>query len=201
MSNMTLQDLIWVAQKRANQNIWQDMFDNSDWIFEMYDALSYVYNYVNKFWWLFWTIADENLVPENWIVTLSYPMNRLIAVMNSEEAELIPANYYLLSNDTQSYIIKSEKTIQVTSDITSVRVVYLRGIDILTTDDVSLPVDIPNALLWVVVFYTLWKMMPIYLEQWASLANNFFSQMKEILDEYMFNLWYTQEQSQLKYWK
>jgi len=89
------------------------------------------------------------------------------------------------------YSMKWEKKIYVWSTgYYTFDIVYSRWPTVYTINDKNKEIDLPQWLIWALQFLTLWTSMPVYMEQGASLANQYYSMYNEIMNEYMTSVWF-----------
>lgn len=157
------------------------------------------------------TNVDEDLTattdPVNWdtLWTTQYKLSRIRKMRDTTTAtdpdEILPSNvsFYLdpyinswswtLSTSTTWYRITWSNNFLTSQKLKSIKMVYGRLPIWHDYTNLTQDLDLPDDMLGILEFFIFWRLMPIHLEQGASLANNYFNQATESLKMYAQNIW------------
>lgn len=194
------------------QNMATDFFDNVDRVYHINTSLIYMYNYMNSNGNRYRSNVDENLAatidPVNgdtaW--TTTYKLSRIRKMRDTTtstapaEMALSNVSFYMdeniyndysgtLSTTSTWYRITWSNTFLSSRALMNIKMVYARLPIRHDYNDLTVALDIPDDMAGILEFFVFRRLMPIHLEQGASLANNYFSQANSSLEMYAKNIW------------
>jgi hypothetical protein len=198
---MTKQQLYQLFKDMSLRNITDDMNDISNFIFMMNMALIFLYSTVSQKWPRYYNIVTEDVTPDdpNWtIYTLSHNImfhyeiqdawgqvfsKRNVSVdMRSEYTEWDIIREY----DNRIFSQYSPNQIKLKEHKPTIKIMYARMPERSDIDtNLSWNVDCPREYLGNLLMIILWVLFPQRLENWATLANNYFAQHKEYSETVM----------------
>ena len=191
---LKLNYLITRIKNKTLQNISEDYFDNNDFIYHINIALIYIFNYMNSNWTRYFSTTEETLTestPTD-IRTLEYNMGKIFQVRDVDnDIVLTHKNISInMSEDDGAYVVAWDNKIRTSWKLTNLEVVYQRmpkRYD--DPNNMNVDVDLPIQAIGALDFFTLRLILPIHLENGASLANNYFEQWTKALVNYAKNVW------------
>lgn len=197
---MQVANLVNNLKNTSLQNIAQDFYDTSDWIFVIKWWLDYLFGSINRKRIWYYTSVEETLSPEpnkdnkvfktthtiqwfikdkktnnTWVYTDSYSFNRKNFFVDD-----LKWYYFTVGWDENGINI-----ITLSQPVDALKVRYRRWPRIPTVDDLTTNVDIPSQLESALKMYCLWQVFPLYLENGAQLSQYYFNQMNIELDNYI----------------
>lgn len=194
---MIMWELIRECKQQSLQNLWTDYLNDYSWIFRVNGTIDYIYAYLHWNWWRYWTMEEEDLTKtSDYTFQTTYNIDYLdeeviwdnqkypqrVNLWLPRVAGTNPPN----SNNLDYYmILKDLKTIKTTQNYNKLWVHYKRWV--IRATDLNSVVDLPDDLLFNAMMFAMWWIQPIFLEQWAQLANNYYAQADKILTNYMQN--------------
>lgn len=186
------------------QNIAQDFYDDSDWIFVIKWWLQYIFWQINRKNIWYYTAVKETLSPEpntwdkifktthkiqwfihdrktnnTWVYWDKYSFSRKNFFVDDEQWY-----HFTVEWDTEGI-----DTIVLSQPMTELNVRYKRWPTIPLIDKLTTDIDIPSDLQSALKMYCLWQVFPLYLENWAQLSQFYFNQMNIELENYMSTIW------------
>lgn len=180
-------------------NISHDFWEDVDFVYHINVCLNNIFAQMNSLWnWYFSNIKET--LGSTWDIekdkfNTTYDISRIWQVKWDWNV-LQPANvHYDLENPERNeywegdYIITKANEITTKTKYKSLEIIYARFPKWHEFDHLDEEVDLPLQLIWALEFLVFWRLMPVFYEQWASLANNYLSQAKEELENYAANIW------------
>lgn len=101
----------------------------------------------------------------------------------------VAANFHKL--EKYAYSMTAGNQITINTPIKDIGIWYQRLPTWHNYLDLEVEIDIPREAIGVLEFLVQWRTLPVNLEQWAQLANNYYEQAKESMKVYAQNIWYT----------
>jgi hypothetical protein len=159
-----------------------------------------MYNYLASYWSWYWSNKTEILsptnAPTNTLFQTASSIGRIFSIKDANDSELYPVNispdmiYDKPVDEPDAWYVRwdTSETFKTVSTQDSVTIVYSRMPKWHSIDNKSEQFDCPPECFIGVLLLTNWLMFPIHLEQWASLANNYYNQATTFLDQYAKNL-------------
>ncbi len=201
---MLLSVFIQLIKNEAMQNIAQDFYDNTDWIFSVRNGLNYIFGYLNSKNIWYYSTVDETVSPldaTNKIFNSTHSIQWFIFdkqlgetwVQADASTWLKRRNFYVTANQNQAdYSFTTYGNtewiigIKTAMPHSSMRLIYKRWPTLPTFDPTALAqnIDLPVALQGVLKYYCLWSVFPVYLENGVALSQNYFAMMNNELDRY-----------------
>ena len=204
---MTISQLYQLFKNMSLRNITDDMQDKSDFIFALNIALQYLFSMVSQKQARYHNIVSEEVFPVDWSdgkeFQFSSPFIFHLEIRDwSTDDKIWKRNWSIdmkwnidVSVDTeyQQHIFdrKSKDIIRTKEKYSSLKVIYARQpiwIDI-NAENFSEEVDCPNEYLGNVLMILLWVIFPQRLENWVTLANNYYSQHNELAQTLLRAYW------------
>jgi len=192
-------DLAYFIQRLKNntlQNIGWDYFDDIDWVYHINTSLIFFYNYMNSNWLWYYSHVHETLTSqtESTIWATNDVISRIFKVYDkSNKIELRQNNISPTMKWDGRWLFSMTGSKQITSGqgTTEIEIWYQRLPIWHDFTNLSQQIDLPREAIGSLEFLILRRIMPIHLEQGATLANNYFEQAKASMDIYAANIWYT----------
>jgi hypothetical protein len=100
-----------------------------------------------------------------------------------------------ISTYETGYIITGSTSLEVSRKLKNIKIAYARLPIWHDFSDLSKELDIPEDMAGILEFFVMRRLMPVHLEQWASLANNYFNQATASLEMYAKNIWLLSQQT------
>lgn len=192
-------DLAYFIQRLKNntlQNIGWDYFEDIDWLYHINTALIFFYNYMNSNGLRYYSHVHETLTEptETDVWQTSNVIGRIFKVYdkaNKTELKQANINAKLDTNWKGLFHMSGSQEITLGQSTTDIEIWYQRLPIWHDFTDLSQTIDLPREAIGSLEFLILRRIMPIHLEQGATLANNYFEQAKSSMDIYAANIWYT----------
>lgn len=197
---MKLSYLIQRLKNGSTLNVSYDFWDDVDFVYHINNSLQIIFAQMNSLWNWFFSNIKENLWStddsEKDEFTTQYDISRIWEVKwDGNVLQAANVHFDLENPDWNEYwewdyYMNSPKSIKTKKKYKKIEITYARfpkwhDFEKVKEEDV----DLPDQLIWALEFYVFWRLMPVFYEQWASLANNYLSQAKEHLENYAANIW------------
>ena len=196
--------LSYVIQRLKNWstlNVSHDFFDDIDLVYHINVCLVDIFSQMNAMGnWYFSNMTDTLVSPDvDWQTTkkkireTTYDISRFWQV-KWDWGEIDQANISLdithpeEDETSPGYVMTWSKNIKTLSEFNTLEVVYARFPKRHDHADLSQEIDLPPQLLWALEFLVFWRLLPVFYEQWSSLANNYLNQAKETIQNYASNI-------------
>lgn len=208
---MKLSDFLSLLKAESLQNISDDFYDSRDFINSISRSLDYIFRRLNsKGVFPFAAIEEALAVSETAnTYTLSYKLQGLIPDNDDttvdwyadrwsdsgvwgDDKQLTPKNFFVKADKWDFFTYVSSVTgirwIKTSKAYTEIKIRYKRWPDYPLVDKPSVDIDLPEDLIWVLLNLCMWRVIPLFLENWFDLANNYYAQANEDLDNYTQNM-------------
>ena len=198
---MKLSYLIQRLKNGTTLNVSYDFWDDIDFVYHINNSLNIIFSQMNSLWNWYFSNIRETLWSTDWeqktVFKTQYDISRIWQVKVDGKTILQPANVHFdLENPDWNewgwgdFMVTWPKEITLKDKASQVEIIYARfpkwhDFDHINEEEV----DLPDQLIWALEFYVFWRLMPVFYEQGASLANNYLSQAKETLENYAANIW------------
>lgn len=205
---MKLSSFLSLIKAESLQNISDDFYDSKDFVNSISRSLDYIFRYLNaKSIFPYWAIEEEvtadSLDPRLFI--LSNKLQWLIWDRDDTEIDsfsdrwseswvwgdgksLSQKNFFITQDkwDFFTFVPSIEwiKSIRTSKAYGSLKIRYKRWPKYPQIDEVNEDIDLPEDLIWVLLNLCMWRVIPLFLENWFDLANNYYLQSNEDLDNY-----------------
>lgn len=197
---MKLSFLIQRLKNGTTLNISYDFWEDVDFVYHINNSLQIIFAQMNSLGNWFFSNVKETLGTTDWeekfVFQTQYDISRIRQVKVDGKTILQPANVHfdLETPDWNErwdwdYYVSGPKEITLKDKAAQVEIIYARFPKWHDFDNLNEEVDVPDQLVWALEFYVFWRLMPVFYEQGASLANNYLSQAKEHLENYAANIW------------
>lgn len=197
---MKLSFLIQRLKNGTTLNVSYDFWDDVDFVYHINNSLEIIFSQMNSLGNWFFSNTKETLWTTDWetktVWQTQYDISRIWQIKVDGKNILQPANVHfdLETPDWNEwgdgdYYVSWPKEITLKEKASQVEIIYARFPKWHDFDHLDEEVDIPDQLIWALEFYVFWRLMPVFYEQGASLANNYLSQAKEHLENYAANIW------------
>ena len=199
---MKLSFLIQRLKNGTTLNVSYDFWDDIDFVYHINNSLQIIFAQMNSLWnWFFsnvretlWSTNEEEAEKDEF--TTQYDISRIWEVKADWVNILTPANVHfdLENPDWNEYgawdfYVSAPNKIKTKKKYKQIEITYARFPKWHDFENIDDDVDIPDQLVGALEFYVFWRLMPVFYEQGASLANNYLSQAKEHLENYAANIW------------
>lgn len=181
------------------QNISNDYANDDIRIQYVNGAVSYIFFRLMSKWSRYWATHEETLTWSNSVFTTTYGIWRVWEAKDAQWGEIVlapisadmnasragddePAKWMRRSNSSSKQLVVKDTTISTMSIIYS-RMPKKHDVANIGTEELDLPDELSIAF----VLAVNWLIQPIHLEQWATLANNYYNQLNTLLDEYCYS--------------
>lgn len=200
---MLASQFIRIVKDEALQNIASDFYSDYNWVYNINRSLEYIFRAINvkdiryytntyqEIAWL-WNKEYTTQYPIQWFITDND--KKYSGVFANNKATVIDRkNFYVYDNEWDYFTVKWNQT-GITGIVTSqeydqVEIYYKRWpIPLEVGFDPTTEIDLPEELLWVLQSFVMWRVMPTYLENGASLSNFYFTQWSTDLNNYIENI-------------
>lgn len=179
-------------------NTSHDFWEDSEFVHQINVALLDIFCRMNSLWNWFYSNKEEEISTSDWKPTnkfkTEYGISRVWQVKWDGKI-LTPSNVnFNLDNPEWNeewegdYYLSWENEIKTKGSYTKLDIIYCRFPKWHNYDNLNEDIDLPNGLMGALEFLIYWRIMPVFYEQWASLANNYLAQFKEHLDNYAANV-------------
>jgi len=203
---MQLSFLIQRLKNGTTLNISYDFRDDTDFVYHINNSLEIIYSQMNSLGNRFYSNIKEELWSsddaEKDEFTTTYDLSRIWEIKWDGKV-LQPANVHFdLENPDWNergawdYYVSGVNKIKTKAKYKKLEIAYARFPKWHDFEHLDEEVDLPNQLIGALEFYVFWRLMPVFYEQGASLANNYLSQAKEHLENYASNIWLLTTQKQ-----
>lgn len=198
---MKLSYLIQRLKNGTTLNVSYDFWDDVDFVYHINNSLQIIFAQMNSLGNRFFSNVKEELWStddaEKDEFTTQYDISRIWEIKADGKAVLQPANVHFdLENPDWNewgagdFYVSGPNKIKTKEKYKKIEITYARfpkwhDFEKVKEEDV----DLPDQLIWALEFYVFWRLMPVFYEQGASLANNYLSQAKEHLENYAANIW------------
>lgn len=200
-------ELSYVVQRIKNGttlNISHDFWDDVDFVYHINNAIGYIFSTMNSFGNWYYSNTEEEIGASDWTesdtFTTQYDISNFRLVLGdwtplvqSNVNFNIPAPEYSDEGTGDYYLAWSNKIV-TRKKYKKITIYYSRFNKRHDHDNLWEKIDIPKQLLGVLEFLVFWRVMPVFYEQGASLANNYLNQAKEELQAYASNIWFISQQ-------
>ena len=196
---MKLSYFIQRLKNGTTLNVSYDFWDDADFVYHINNSLQIIFAQMNSLWNWFFSNTKEELWSTDEIekdsFSTQYDISRIREVKGDGKVLQAANVHYDLENPDWNeywegdYYMDSPKSIRTKSKYKKVEIIYARFPKWHDFEHLDEAVDIPDQLIWALEFYVFWRLMPVFYEQGASLANNYLSQAKEHLENYAANIW------------
>lgn len=198
---MKLSFLIQRLKNGTTLNVSYDFWDDVDFVYHINNALQIIFAQMNSLWNRFFSNIREKIwstdsEEEKDEFTTQYDISRIWEVKADWVNILQPANVHFdLENPDWNewgagdFYVSGPNKIKTQKKYKQIEITYARFPKWHDYENINEDVDIPDQLIWALEFYVFWRLMPVFYEQGASLANNYLSQAKEHLENYAANIW------------
>lgn len=198
---MKLSYLIQRLKNGTTLNVSYDFWDDVDFVYHINNSLQIIFAQMNSLGNRFFSNVKEELWStddaEKDEFTTQYDISRIWEIKADGKTILQPANVHFdLENPDWNewgagdFYVSGPNKIKTKEKYKKIEITYARfpkwhDFEKVKEEDV----DLPDQLIWALEFYVFWRLMPVFYEQGASLANNYLSQAKEHLENYAANIW------------
>lgn len=197
---MQLSYLIQRLKNGTTLNVSYDFWDDIDFVYHINNSLQIIFAQMNSLWnWFFsntrekvWVTGDSEWTDE---FQTTYDISRIWEIKADGKTILQPANVHFdLENPDWNewgawdFYVSAPNKIKTKEKYKEIEITYARFPKWHDFEHLDENVDIPDQLVWALEFYVFWRLMPVFYEQGASLANNYLSQAKEHLENYASNI-------------
>lgn len=198
---MKLSFLIQRLKNGTTLNVSYDFWDDVDFVYHINNCLQIIFAQMNSLWNRFFSNVREKIWStdsdeEKDEFTTQYDISRIWEVKADWVNLLQPANVHFdLENPDWNewwawdFYVSAPNKIKTQKKYKQIEITYARFPKWHDYENINEDVDIPDQLIWALEFYVFWRLMPVFYEQGASLANNYLSQAKEHLENYAANIW------------
>ena len=199
---MKLSFLIQRLKNGTTLNVSYDFWDDIDFVYHINNSLQIIFAQMNSLGnWFFsnvretlWSTNEDEAEKDEF--TTQYDISRIWEVKADWVNILTPANVHfdLENPDWNEYgawdfYVSAPNKIKTKKKYKQIEITYARFPKWHDFENIDDDVDIPDQLVGALEFYVFWRLMPVFYEQGASLANNYLSQAKEHLENYAANIW------------
>ena len=199
---MKLSFLIQRLKNGTTLNVSYDFWDDIDFVYHINNSLQIIFAQMNSLGnWFFsnvretlWSTNEDEAEKDEF--TTQYDISRIWEVKADWVNILTPANVHfdLENPDWNEYgawdfYVSAPNKIKTKKKYKQIEITYARFPKWHDFENIDDDVDIPDQLVGALEFYVFWRLMPVFYEQGASLANNYLSQAKEHLEYYAANIW------------
>ena len=198
---MKLSYLIQRLKNGTTLNVSYDFWDDVDFVYHINNSLQIIFAQMNSLGnWFFSNVREKiwstDSTEEKDEFETQYDISRIWEVKADWQTVLQPANVHFdLENPEWNewgawdFYISAPNKIKTQKKYKQIEVTYARFPKWHDFENVKEEeVDLPDQLIWALEFYVFWRLMPVFYEQGASLANNYLSQAKEHLENYASNI-------------
>lgn len=198
---MKLSYLIQRLKNGTTLNVSYDFWDDVDFVYHINNSLQIIFAQMNSLWNRYFSNVREKIwstdsEEEKDEFETQYDISRIWEIKADWNTVLQPASvHYDLENPEWNewgggdFYVSAPNKIKTQKKYKQIEITYARfpkwhDFEHIKEEDV----DIPDQLVWALEFYVFWRLMPVFYEQGASLANNYLSQAKEHLENYASNI-------------
>lgn len=198
---MKLSYLIQRLKNGTTLNVSYDFWDDVDFVYHINNSLQIIFAQMNSLGnWFFSNVREKiwstDSTEEKDEFETQYDISRIWEIKADWQTVLQPANVHFdLENPEWNewgawdFYISAPNKIKTQKKYKQIEVTYARFPKRHDFENVKEEeVDLPDQLIWALEFYVFWRLMPVFYEQGASLANNYLSQAKEHLENYASNI-------------
>lgn len=179
-------------------NTSHDFWEDSEFVHQINVALQDIFCRMNSLGnWFYSNKQEEIITTENEgsnVFKTEYGISRIWQVR--WDGNILTAsniNFNLENPDWNEegewdYFLSGENELTTKNKYKKIDIIYCRFPKWHDYGNLNEEIDLPNGLMGALEFLVYWRIMPVFYEQGASLANNYLAQFKEHLDNYASNV-------------